>query len=185
LIAWSGVVLTGGASSRMGRDKALLEVDGKPMAVRVADALTRAGASEVFCVGGDTDGLQAHGLPVVPDGRPGEGPLGGLVTALSAARHDLVVVLACDLVQPSDAAIGRLVVSAGSAAATVPVVAERPQWLHAVWKRDACLNVLRAAFDRGERSVHRAAALLDVHLSSESGAGFEDADRPEDVTGGG
>ena len=185
MIAWSGVVLTGGVSSRMGRDKALLEVDGQPMAVRVADALTGAGASEVFCVGGDADGLRVHGLRVVPDERPGEGPLGGLVTALRAARYDLVVVLACDLVQPSDAAIGRLMVSAGTAAAIVPVVADRPQWLHAVWRRDACLEVLRAAFERGERSIHRAAGLLDVHLSSESGAGFEDADRPEDVTGGG
>jgi len=169
----------------MGRDKALLELGGKPMAVRVANALTRAGASEVFCVGGDTDALRVHSLRVVPDEHPGEGPLGGLVTALSAARHDIVVVLACDLVEPSDGAIGRLVESVGAAPAAVPVVARRPQWLHAVWKRDACLEVLRTAFEQGERSIHRAAAMLDVQLLSESGAGFADADRPEDLTGGG
>ena len=36
----------------MGRDKASLEIDGRPMAARVADALLEAGAAEVFCVGG-------------------------------------------------------------------------------------------------------------------------------------
>ena len=40
--AWSGAVLTGGKSRRMGRDKALVEVDGEPMALRVAHALVEA-----------------------------------------------------------------------------------------------------------------------------------------------
>ena len=52
-IAFAGAVLTGGRSSRMGRDKATLPVDGVPMAARVADALRRAGAEPVLAVGGD------------------------------------------------------------------------------------------------------------------------------------
>ena len=42
---FSGAVLCGGGSRRMGRDKALIAVDGRPLAVRVADAVTAAGAS--------------------------------------------------------------------------------------------------------------------------------------------
>ncbi len=142
----------------MGRDKASLEIDGRPMAARVADALLEAGGAEVFCVGG-VSGDPA--LRVVPDDRAGEGPLNGLITALQAANRDLVVVLACDLLEPSAAAIRRVVeaasgTSAAEAPVTVPVVAGRPQWLHGAWRRDACLGPLLAAFDGGERSIHRA-----------------------------
>jgi molybdopterin-guanine dinucleotide biosynthesis protein A len=168
----------------MGRDKALLEVDGRAMAVRVSDALWRAGAAEVFCVGGDA-ALTSLGLRWVADDRPGEGPLGGLVTALRNAVHELVVVLACDLVHPSIEAIERLVDSAEDrerlAAATVPVVGNRAQWLHGAWWRDACLPPLRAAFDEGERSIHGAADRVDVRFVEDPGHGFADADTPEDV----
>jgi molybdopterin-guanine dinucleotide biosynthesis protein A len=187
LTVWSGAVLAGGASRRMGRDKALLEVDGQPMAVRVADALAGAGASEVFCVGGDPE-LRSHGLRLVGDEHPGEGPLDGLVAALSNAAHDLVVVLACDLLAPSVAAVGRLVDSAADRpdpAAIVPVVGDRPQWLHGAWRRDECLTSLVAAFDTGERSIHRAVAALDVAFVVDDGPGFADADVPGDLDGGG
>jgi molybdopterin-guanine dinucleotide biosynthesis protein A len=171
----------------MGRDKALLEVDGRPMAVRVAHALGIAGAAEVFCVGGDA-ALSAYGVRLLGDDHPGEGPLGGLLTALRHAAHELVVVLACDLLNPSSAAVGRLVEAAGDRhqhAAVVPVVAERPQWLHAAWRRDACLPPLTTAFDEGERSIHGAATLLDVQFMEDPGPGFADADAPEDLGSGG
>ena len=57
-VEFAGVVLTGGASRRMGRDKALLPVDGVPMAVRVATAMIAAGAHPVVALGGDADGLR-------------------------------------------------------------------------------------------------------------------------------
>ena len=126
----------------------------------------------------------------MPDNRAGEGPLNGLITALQAANRDLVVVLACDLLEPSAAAIRRVVEAAsGTSAAdgpvTVPVVAGRPQWLHGAWRRDPCLGPLLAAFDGGERSIHRATSALDVRFVDDPGPGFDDADTPEDLTDGG
>src|SRR6476659_4382687 len=97
---WSAVILTGGASRRMGRDKALLPVAGVPMAVRVAYALRAAGADDVACVGGDVERLRAEHLLALPDEWPGEGPVAGLLTGLARARHDVVVVTACDLIAP-------------------------------------------------------------------------------------
>ncbi len=171
----------------MGRDKALLEVDGQAMALRVSDALRRAGVAEVFCVGGDA-ALTSLGLRLVADDHPGEGPLGGLVTALMNAAHDLVVVLACDLIDPSIAAVERLVDSAQDraqpAAATVPVVGRRAQWLHGAWWRALCLVPLRAAFDDGERSIHGAADRLEVRFMEDLGPGLADADAPEDLSDG-
>ena len=109
---FAGAVLTGGASRRMGTDKALVEVDGRALALRVADALRAAGASRVVAVGGDLERLQALGLEAVPDLHPGEGPLGGILTALAATDQDVVVVLACDLPAADPSAITAVVVGA-------------------------------------------------------------------------
>ena len=58
------------------------------MAVRAADALRAGGATEVVAVGGDLPGLGAVGLDARGDDHPGEGPLGGILTALRLAAHD-------------------------------------------------------------------------------------------------
>ena len=68
--------------ARMGRDKALLEIEGIPMARRVAEVMRLAGCIPVFAVG---PARLAAGLDVVSDDHPGEGPLGGILTALRAA----------------------------------------------------------------------------------------------------
>lgn len=97
----AGAVLCGGASRRMGTDKALIEVDGRPLADRVARVLEAAGCAPVVLVGGDTDRLARIGRTVVPDRWPGAGPVGGVLTALghfAGTAATSVVVVACDLV---------------------------------------------------------------------------------------
>ncbi|MET0580139.1 MAG: NTP transferase domain-containing protein, partial [Ilumatobacteraceae bacterium] len=78
----AGAVLTGGSSRRMGTDKAFVEVDGVPMAERVAAALSGGGCSPVSYVGGDVALLARFGRTVHADRFPGAGPLGGVLTAL-------------------------------------------------------------------------------------------------------
>jgi molybdopterin-guanine dinucleotide biosynthesis protein A len=139
---WVGAILCGGRSRRMGRDKALVVVDGEPMVRRVARALHQAGATRVHTVGGDRDALRAAtegvsdraggAVAALADGWPGEGPLGGIVTALEAATADLVLVVACDLVAPSP----------GTMAATVAALAGAPE-------ADAAVPVRSAAAPRG------------------------------------
>jgi molybdopterin-guanine dinucleotide biosynthesis protein A len=108
----AGVVLTGGASSRMGADKATMQVDGCPMAVRVADALWEAGCRTVMCRGGDVAALEAMGLEALPDVDPGAGPLRAILASLSHAEADIVVA-ACDLVN-LDGETVRAVLDAGA-----------------------------------------------------------------------
>src|SRR5262245_38669006 len=132
--AFTGAILTGGASTRMGRDKATdVEVDGRPLVRCVADALVAAGADEVLAIGGDAGKLAAAGLDVVPDAHPGEGPLGGILTALRRARNDTVVVLSCDLAWLDAATVARLL----EVDTNAPVVArtDRRQPLIARWSR--------------------------------------------------
>ncbi len=152
----AGAVLTGGRSSRMGRDKAFVEVDGVAMGARMVATLRAAGCEPVVFVGGDQDGLAALGADVVSDSAPGEGPLAGVVTALeaSAGVAGLVVVVSCDLpfLQVDD--VTRLIRRAETTTADVVLArADRTQPLCAVWATVATERV-RDAFDRGVRSMH-------------------------------
>lgn len=92
-------VLAGGRSSRMGRDKAFVEVEGQPMAARVARALREGGAEPVHLVGKDPT-LATLGLPWVPDREALHHPLVGAAAALRHARllgADAALLCPCDL----------------------------------------------------------------------------------------
>ncbi|MEO8591016.1 MAG: molybdenum cofactor guanylyltransferase [Flavobacteriales bacterium] len=103
---WTGVVLAGGQSSRMGRDKALVEIEGRTMLDRGIELL-RPHVREVLVVGDPTKYTTTHGT-VIPDEEPGLGPLGGLVTALKRARYVRLLVIACDLPNLNDRLMVRL-----------------------------------------------------------------------------
>jgi molybdenum cofactor guanylyltransferase len=176
----------------MGRDKALLTVDGEPMVRRVVRAVRAAGAAAVVTVGGDEAGLTAALLPaegvrVSPDHDPGEGPLGGILTGLVTLDHELVLVVACDLLAPDPAAlaatVGALVDDPGAAVAA-PALDGRIQWLHAAWRRSSVEGPLAERFAAGERSIHRAVAAAGLRLVTVAGVapgGLADADTPDDL----
>lgn len=148
----AGAVLVGGQSRRMGRDKALVPVDGAPMAQRVAAVLDAAGVAEVAFVGGADRGL---GRRHVADQFPGEGPLGGVVTALGALDGDLVIVVACDLPWLDTGTLNRLVDGLGTADVAFACT-DRREPMCALWRRARALPVLTASFAAGERAIHRA-----------------------------
>jgi molybdopterin-guanine dinucleotide biosynthesis protein A len=181
----------------MGRDKALIALEGRALAVRVAEAVAAAGASGVVAVGGDLERLRAAGLAAVPDrDGPGAGPLAGILTALTshdratedAGGDGIVFVASCDLVRPSAEAVVatvRALSARADADVAVPVVASRRQWMHAAWRRRAAAP-LAAALSGGERAVHAAVAagglrVVDVDIDA---AAVADADRPADLPSG-
>ena len=148
----------------MGRDKALLPVAGSPMALRVADALRAAGCDPVIAVGGDSDALELLGLATIADRWPGEGPLGGVITALQYFdRHDVAVIVACDLPQLSSATVMALAgaLSASDAADVAMAITDRQQPLCAAWHPRAAV-ALSVAFAAGGRRLLDALANLRV-----------------------
>jgi molybdenum cofactor guanylyltransferase len=147
----------------MGRDKALVEVEGIPMALRVATALTDAGAEPVGAIGGDEAALSALGLRWWPDHHPDDGPLGGLLTAFVdlGGEAELVAVMATDLPGLTAAAVATLVDEVRGHDAAV-ARSDRLEPLCAVWHAGRCAPVLTAAFGRGERAVRRAIVHLDL-----------------------
>jgi len=91
----AGFILAGGASRRMGRDKALLEIAGIPLALRMVTLLMPLVGSVTLI--GSPQRFAALGIPVVPDDEPGCGPLGGVVTALHITDCDWNLVVGCDM----------------------------------------------------------------------------------------
>lgn len=186
----AGFVLAGGRSSRMGRDKALLELDGEALLDRVARRIA-AVAGTVAIVG---DPLRhAHfGWPVVTDLRAGrEGPLAGIEAALAspyAAQWNLIV--ACDMPHLDPDLLARLLAEARRLAPDCVIArSERGiEPLCAVYGR-AFGEVARAALDAGQRKVRDALDGLQViHLPVDSVAAVANVNTPEDwlrVTGGG
>lgn len=158
-----GAVLCGGDSRRMGRDKALLAIDGVAMAERVARALAAGGCGEVVLVGGHRDGLiAATGRPWREDRWPGDGPLGGLLTALAAAGDRDVVVAACDLPDLDGATVAALVAAGREDAAADAVVAVTAHPHLVGWWRSTTRPQVERLFAGGERGIRRALRHLHV-----------------------
>src|SRR5262245_18096218 len=92
----TGIVLAGGASRSMGREKASVELGGTPLIKRVVNAL-RDVCNEILIVANDTERFEPLGLPIIPDVIPDRGSLGGLYSGLLAARNDWTLAVACDM----------------------------------------------------------------------------------------
>ena len=163
----------------MGRPKALIEVDGAPMVIRVATALSAAGCAPVRLIGTTTlpDELA---YPLVEDRWPGEGPLGGVITALTDAGGD-VVVAACDL-PDLDAATVRAIRDAPGADHVDAVVAttDRLEPALARWNHRA-LDQLTTMFATGERALHAALGVLDVVEVAVDPAAMRNVNTPGDL----
>jgi len=164
----------------MGTDKADLPVGDSRMIDRVVDALVlSAVCDEVIVVGGPDRSIESSRH--VEDMYPGEGPLGGLLTAFTATSARRLIVLACDLPWVVESDVHRLDqfdTSCVSADVVAPIIGGRPQWLAAVWHRTAYGRV-RAAFDDGVRSIRKAAKELRVvGAPLEISKGFGDVDTP-------
>ena len=82
----NGFILAGGKSTRMRRDKALLDWHGRPLLVHMIDLLQAA-----------TDDVQVVGRDRLPDRLPGRGPLSGIATALALTSSDANLILAVAL----------------------------------------------------------------------------------------
>jgi molybdopterin-guanine dinucleotide biosynthesis protein A len=166
----------------MGTDKATLEIDGIPMAERVGAAAKEAGASEILLIGGPQKRATALTGTWKKDAYPGEGPLGGVITALKSAKHDSVVVLSCDMPFITPAVISSLVPPLSEAQATVGRT-DRLNWTCAAWSKSECLPSLQSVWKRNERAIHRAAVLLDVVEVPVPAVAVRNYNTPEDLIG--
>jgi molybdopterin-guanine dinucleotide biosynthesis protein A len=96
-MSFCAVVLAGGKSSRMGRDKALLEISGQTLLERQIGLAREMGAEKIFISGRAGQDYSVFGCRALRDKFAGAGPLAGIERALAACASPLLLVLAVDL----------------------------------------------------------------------------------------
>lgn len=167
-----GYVLAGGASRRFGADKALVEIAGRTLLSRMCEVVaTAAGNVRVISAAGR---YRDQGVSLVGDRWPGEGPLGGIVTALYATAADDTVdewnlMVSCDM--PFLTRDWLEYLASMAVASEVEGVVPRSTYglepLCACWRTSA-VSTLQAAFDEGVRKVTDAMQRLRMEILDET-----------------
>jgi len=167
-----GYILAGGGSTRFGRDKALVEIDGKPLVSRMRELLASVTSGVTLVAAPGKHGNL--GLRTLTDRWPGEGPLGGIVTALmntaetrEAAEWNLIV--GCDMPFLTREWLNYLTERslASRAEVVVPRSASGLEPLCACWRTSGA-ETLRRAFESGVRKVTEAMKQLQMEIVDES-----------------
>ena len=144
----AGFALAGGASSRMGRDKALLPWSGGDLLGHTLDRL-REVVPEVRILAGSERRYLERGFPVDTDAAPGLGPIAGLLAGLEAVAGRAALLLAIDLPLVPAALLSRLLGLAAAFDAVVPVSPRGPEPLCALYG-PGCLPALRRRVKAGD-----------------------------------
>lgn len=163
MIVDSAIILCGGGSLRMGRDKAALPFGPDTLLARVV-GVAQVVASEIVVVGETSQSMPA-GIRVVRDPVPGLGPLAALATGLTSVSAGRALLLACDMPLVVPALLRRLQDLAGDSDACVPVVNGMPMTTCAVFATRV-LPDAQALLAAGTRSLRALLAAVSVRWVS-------------------
>jgi len=152
IAGFSAVILAGGKSTRMGRDKSLIEIDGVPMIERVYRTLSPL-FPEVIIVTNTPDLYATIPCRTVADIYPGAGSIAGVHAGLAAASNDRVFVVACDMPHLSPPLIREICHLSEGYEAAIPYSDTGFEPLHAVYSRSA-LPLFDEALSRGELRIY-------------------------------
>lgn len=151
----SGIILAGGQSRRMGRDKALIDFQGQPIIAHVINTL-RALTNDVAVVSNRSEVYGPLGGPlgarVVADYDPPCGPLGGIAAGLQAMKSELAIVVACDMPFLNVALLHWLIDQAADYDVVVPQTGAEYEPLHAIYRR-TCTSPIVQRIEQGDRRV--------------------------------
>ncbi|MFN8584358.1 MAG: molybdenum cofactor guanylyltransferase [Dehalococcoidia bacterium] len=187
----AAIVLAGGRSRRMGRDKAALVLRGRSLLQRALDAVG-AVVDEIVVVGAPGRALpevrSARTLRRVDDPVEGEGPLAGLLAGLASTEAERCVVVGCDQPALAPALLRLLLDGLDGARSVAPLVEGRAQPLVSAVRREI-RGELEAAFAGGERALRAltqvdGAALLDEatwRTADPDARSFVGVNTPEDL----
>jgi molybdopterin-guanine dinucleotide biosynthesis protein A len=184
-------IQAGGASSRMGEDKALKTFLGRPLIQRVVERLSPV-AEELIVTTNRPEDYIFLNLPLIPDLRPGRGALGGLYTAITSASHPIVAVVACDMpfASPDLLEMARQLLIEEHADVVIPRSEEGYEPLHAVYRRETCLPAIEASIDADQWKVIawfptvrvRVLTAEEIKRSDPSGLAFWNVNTPEEFS---
>ena len=153
----TGIVLAGGLSRRLGRDKAIEPINGQPLIGRVLDTLSQI-TNELVVVVNTPERGQELPLPesavVAVDIYPDSGSLGGIFTGLSASTNEWGIVVACDMPFLNIELLEYLLSFRKDNDIVVPIIDHRPEPTHAVYSR-ICLPLIETRLKLGDLKIAR------------------------------
>jgi molybdopterin-guanine dinucleotide biosynthesis protein A len=183
----SGIVLAGGSSSRLGQNKALVCVAGRPLVERVVDVLRPLVSDVVLVTQGECQApsgclapeaeLLAHlDLHIVADVFSGVGTLGGLHAGLSAIDSEYGLVVGCDMPFLNANLLRYMIVQTKGYDVVMPRVGKYYEPLHALYAR-RCLPAIERSILAGRRRIRHALADLCIRYIEEPELDRYDPDR--------
>lgn len=147
----TSIVLAGGKSLRLGRDKAVDEIGGQSLIQRVIDRLSSLG-NEIIVVTSSSDQLPELELRRVVDIYPGMGALGGIYSGLKVATSYHSLVVACDMPFLSIALLRYLIELSPGFDIVIPRVGRLVEPLHAIYSKN-CLATIEAMMQKGNLKI--------------------------------
>ena len=139
-MTFSAVLLVGGESRRMGRDKATIEFNGRPLWERQLELLRALRPEKIFVSARTAPAWLPADVALLLDDPPPRGPLSGLTKALAATRTTHLLALAVDMPFMTSDEFGRLVRQVREGCGVVPVIGDKAEPLAAIYPVEAAID---------------------------------------------
>ena len=182
-------ILAGGKSSRMGRDKSFVELNGRFLIHHVLDQVANLG-DELILITNKPDDYTFLGLPMFADVYPNHGSLGGIYTAVYHASHPHTLVVACDMPWLKRPLLQHMLNQRHTADVVVPRWDKYPEPLHAVYSK-ACLPAIEEKLQAQQLKITSFFGRVSVHFVERdtiaqfdpAGQSFTNLNTPDELQG--
>ena len=162
----TAIILAGGNSIRMGKNKAFVPIDGVPIITRIHTLLTEL-FDEVIIITNQNHLFKNLDSRIYADLLPDKGALGGLYTGVFFSSFDYSFCVACDMPFIKRSLVQFLIRNTDNADAVVPRTSDGLQPLHAIYSK-RCLDAMRRVIDQGKYKIIDFYNLVKVKILEES-----------------
>ena len=157
----TGIILAGGKSSRMGQDKGLMLLNGKPMVQHVIEAIQPL-VGEVIIIA-NQEGYANFGFPVYEDIIKDQGPLAGICTGLQFSKTQKNLIVSCDVPFIHEELLSLLIKNSEGVDVAIPEKDGKTHQLIGVYDQ-SCLDVFMQELSRGQRKIKLAIEQLNYKV---------------------
>jgi molybdopterin-guanine dinucleotide biosynthesis protein A len=159
----TAIIMAGGRSTRMGTDKSMLPIEGRPIIKGICERLSTC-FEQILISADNKEKYEFLGYEVIPDKIPGQGPLMGIASALEASSNELNFIVACDIPHIELGHVRRIISEAadGEYDIVVPVAGDgQYEPLFAVYRKSA-LRAVNKVLSSGGRKISDVFAFCKV-----------------------
>lgn len=156
-----GIILAGGKSSRMGADKGLLLLNGKPMVAYVIDTIKQ--ITDDIIIISDKSAYEVFGVPVFGDLIKDAGPLAGIYAGLKHSKHDKNIVVSCDVPFVSEKLLQYLISCCSNYDVTIPIKNNKTHQVIGIYDKK-CSTVFKNELDNHQRKMKVALEKINLNV---------------------